>query len=640
MNRTAPRIAYFGCFLMGALALGCGGSSAKKMMYADASGFDTASSTAGAGGGNGGSGGAVVDAGTDADGGPVASAGSKLVLGGESIQLIGSGPDTCTNQVPATADRWCGFVKPASTLGNFELWVINISKVAANVTVKCDTTDQNCLRLSTGLYSDPTNGFRIHGFDGDTLDYSEVPTLSANAFIGKVSVWRPGWTGGRVLTSNTGVVCNGSAVSNAAICIENPVTDSAGNTTAELHAGTLDAQSGGTLPLIDSLFVFGAADAAGVQKWSASLTPDGASVAWSTRVLPTDTENLKIQKLVTGSSPVPVATDVSQWAVTSDSSAWLWLKGYNYDQSGAPSGTLQSATFPGGGGAKTLATGVGDFNQAGTKGVLYRTQVAANSGTLILQADRDSLAAGTMIDQGVFFVFEVTKDGKTMSYTKTVQSLDLGTTTVPIFDLYVAFGGAKSCALTTTPTAFLAPNFLSAGDIAAWGNLNKQTGEVAGEYTTISNCATRKFAADVFSWTPIADEGFVYLDTLSPDPSLNEATLRYGKVSGGLLPPTGTPIQTRAALNFATLLPSISAVVYTVATGTTGADGLYVNATLPFSTTAGTPTDGGTAEPDGPTDTTTGSDATGADVGATEGGPADAGSETGAADAAADADNG
>jgi hypothetical protein len=68
-------------------------------------------------------------------------------------------------------------------------------------------------------------------------------------------------------------------------------------------------------------------------------------------------------------------------------------------------------------------------------------------------------------------------------------------------------------------------------------------------------------------------------------PSVNEATLRYGKVTGGLLPATGKAIQTRAALSFATLLPSLSAVVYTVATGTTGVDGLYVTATLPFSTT-------------------------------------------------------
>jgi hypothetical protein len=633
MNRTAPRIAYLGyfvCFSLG--AIGCGGSGGKKPSYVDASIDLGASSTAGADG-------AAADVGTaGADGAaPVASAGSKLIVAG-AIQLIGSGPDTCTNQVPATTDRWCGFVKPASALGDFELWVINVSKVAANVAVKCDTTDQNCLRLSTGLYSDPTNAFRIHGFDGDTLDYSEVPTLSANGFIGKVSVWRPGWTGGRVLTSSTGVVCNGSAVSNAAICIENPVTDADMNTTAELHAGTLDDQNGGTLPLIDSLFVFGADDPSGVQKWSASLTPDGASVAWSTRVLPTDTENLKVQSLAQGSSPVPVATDVSQWVVSSDSAAWLWLKGYNYDQTGAPSGTFQSApysalTAPSAPSVKTIATSVGDFNQAGSKGVLYRTQVAANSGTLILQADRDGTAAGSMIDQGVFFVFEVTKDGKSISYTKNVQSLMAGTSTVPIFDLYVAYGGPKPCALTSAATAFLAPNFLSAGDIAAWGNLNTMTGEVEGDYTTISNCATRKFASDVFSWTPIADEGFVYLDTLDPDANVNEATLRYGKVANGLLPVPGTAIQTRAALNFATLLPSVSAVVYTVATGT-GADGLYVNATLPFTATGVTPTDGGT----------TSTDATGAevgtDVGTIEAGPADGGSETGAADAGADADNG
>jgi hypothetical protein len=140
-------------------------------------------------------------------------------------------------------------------------------------------------------------------------------------------------------------------------------------------------------------------------------------------------------------------------------------------------------------------------------------------------------------------------------------------------------------------------------------------------------------------WTAIGDEGFVYLDTLSPDQNVDEATLRYGKVANGVLPFPGTTIQTRAALGFATLMPSLPAVVYTVETGTTGTDGLYVNATLPFSATGVTPTDGGTtpdATVDATVDMTTGPDATSSDVGANEGGPADAASDADAVDAGAD----
>ncbi|HTA21309.1 MAG TPA: hypothetical protein VK989_18585, partial [Polyangia bacterium] len=527
---------------------------------------------------------AATDAG-GADGGDAHLPGvmNKLAVAGV-VQLAGSGPDTCTNQVPATTDRWCAFAKPAATLGNFELWVIDVTKVAANVTVKCDTTDANCLRLSTGLYSDPTNGFRVEGFDGDTLTYSEIPTLSANGFIGAVSAWRPGWTAGRRLTSNAGVTCSGHRAASAAICIENPVTDANQNTTAELHAGLLDTQTGGTLPLVDTLLVFATTDANGVQKWNAKLTPDGASIAWSTRATASGTEDLKVQKIGDDASRVSVASDVSQWIVTKDSAEWLWLGGYNYDQGGAPSGTLQSAAFPAGTGVQTIAAAVGDFNEAGPQGVLYRSNVSTNAGKLVLAPDRDAPGTTTTLDQGVFFVFEVSQDGTRATYTKDVQSLDAGTSTVPIFDLWLATAGAAApCALTATATGFLAPQFLSAADMTAWGRFNMLTGEVEGVYTTSADCVTRSFASDVFSWTPIGDEGYVFLDTLSPDPNVNEATLRYAKVANGLLPSTGTSIQARAGLAFATLLPSLSAVVYTVETGAAG-DGLYVDAALPFTT--------------------------------------------------------
>jgi hypothetical protein len=515
------------------------------------------------------------------DGGFMPGVGSKLVVSG-GIQLIGSGHDTCTNQVPATGDRWCGFAKPSATLGAFELWVVNVTKVAANVPVTCDTTDANCLRLSRALYSDATTGFRGDGFDGDTLTYSELPTTSANGFVGAISAWRPGWSGGRVLTSNTGVACNGHRASHAEICFENLVSTGTGVTTAELHAGILDSQSGGPLPFVDTILVTGATDAVGVQKWEASITPDGAKVAWSTRVAASGTENLDVQTIGDNTSRVAVASDVSQWIVTSDATAWLWLGAYNYDLNGTPSGTLQSAAFPSGTAVQTLGASVGDFKEAGTKGVLYRSAVSATGGKLMLAPDRDAPAVVTMLDQGVASVFEVTTDGTRATYTKNIQSIG---SNIILFDLWLSgAAGAAPCALTSTATGFLPPSFLSGGDMAAWGRFNSLTGEVQGVYTKTSDCTTHAFASDLFSFAPVADEGYVFLDTLAPDPNVNEATLRYAKVANGALPPLGTPIQVRAGLAFATLLPSLPGVIYTVSTGGAG-DGLYVNATLPFTAT-------------------------------------------------------
>ena len=627
MNRNARSLALL---LVGSgsvvAAVGCGGGGAKGdggdgKVYADATvKLDTASDKNGTAGGGG------SDAGPA--GPPAIGTGSKLIVAG-SIDLIGSGTDTCTNQVPPSGDRWCGFAKLSSDLMNYELWVVDVTKAAQGVTVQCasNIADPNCHRLSTGLYVDPSNGFRVHGFDGDTLTYSEVPSMSANGFLGNIFAWRPGWAAPRNLTGNSGFVCNGNALTNAAVCIQNPVLDPTGQfVQEELHAGFLD-DVGTPLPLIDTIILVASADAQGVQKWSARLSPDGQSIAWSTRTTDTGTEDLKWQKLGDATSRVSVASDVSQWTISSDSQRWLWLKSYNYASSGAPSGTLQAAPYPAGTPPVTIASGVGDFDEAGV-GVQYRTQVTTDTGvgSLLVATDRDMPASAAMLDSNVAFVFGASKDGKSVAYTKMVASDGQGN--VFLFDLYVGSPGTMPCVLTSMPTAFIPPTFIGGSSLVAWGQFTQLTNEVSGVATSMPACQTRKFAGDIYDWTAIGDEGLVYLDTLDPDPAVNEATLRYGKIAQGTLPPLGTPVQVRAGLSFATLLPALDAVVYTITTSTS-ADGLYVNATLPFTVTTSVP-DAGTAIPEaGPTDAGATETGGGDDAGAIEAGD----SETGASDA-------
>jgi hypothetical protein len=624
MNRTALRLAFLlvgTVSLGGAMTAGCGGGNAAPdggdaRFYRDATVNPDAKADAKKDG--------STDASTDtASAVPPIGAGSKLIASG-SVELIGSGTDTCTNQVPASGDRWCGFSKLAADLVNNELWIVNVSKVAAGATVVCDSTvaDPNCLRLSTGLFADPSSGFRIHGFDGDTLTYSEIPSMSAGGFLGAIFAWRPGWAAPHNISGATGMVCNGNAKTAAAVCLENPVPDSS-NTfvhTAELHAGFLD-EKGASLPLVDTVILVAKADAAGVKKWGARLSPDGKSVAWSTRAMDSGTEDLKWQNLNDDASRATVATDVDQWTISSDAKKWYWLKSFNYDTAGAPAGTLQSAPYPDpGAAAVTIATAVGDFNEAGT-GLLYRTKVMNDMGTLLLTPDRDVPATVKAVDTGVSFVFGTTSDGKSSTYTKNIQS---PATNVFLFDVYVGnSAGAMPCTLTATATAFLPPTFLAGGGLVAWGQFNKLTQEIEGLGTTIATCATKKFASDIFDWTAIGDEGIVFLDTINPDPAVNEATLRYAKITQATLPAVGTVVQTRAGLNYATLLPSLPAVLYLI-TSNTSADGLYLNATLPFTVTAPVPTDGGTPETGGGSDAGGGGDTGGgADGGASDGGASD-----------------
>jgi hypothetical protein len=548
---------------------------------------------------------------------PPIGPGSKLIAKG-TIDLIGSGADSCTNQVPPGGDRWCGFTKVSADLVNNELWVVNATKVAAGVAVQCDSTvaDPNCVRLSTGLYQDPSNAFRIHAFDGDTLTFSEVPSRSAGGFLGNILAWRPGMAAPVHLTGNAGMACNGHALTKAIICLENPTPDPT-NTfvhTAELHAGTLDDLGPGkTLPLVDTVILVAMADPTGVSKWGARLTPDGKSVAWSTRATDDGTEDLKWQNLGDDTSRVTVAADVHSWTVSSDSKRWYWLKTYNYSTTRAPSGTLQAATYPSGATPVTLAMSAGDFDEAGA-GVLYRTKVSNDVGTLLLTPDATVPATVTMLDTNVEFVFGVTKDGKSSIYTKNIQSPQ---TNVFLFDLYLGnAAGNMPCTLTNMPTGFLNATFVGSTAVA-WARYNSKTNIIEGVATTIADCKTTLYANDVYDWTGIGDEGLVFLDNVDPDPAIFEATLRYSKFP---LPATGTVVQQRAGLEYSALLPSLSAVVYVI-TSNTSADGIYLNATLPFTVTATPPppVDGGM--PDTGTADTGMPDAGG-------GGDADAGSDT------------
>jgi hypothetical protein len=567
---------------------------------------------------------------------PVPGVGSRLVVPGP-ITLIGAGADSCTNGVPATGDRWCAFTKPGTTLGSNELWVINATQAAANVAIKCDTSDANCLRLTSGLLEDQTNGFQIHGFDGDTLIYLVEPAAP-------VFAWRPGWIGGRQVTSTTGVGCRGHKTSDSIVCFDNVVTDTPPTqTVADLHAGKLSDPTGGLLPKVDTLFIAAKTDDPNARKWQVDMSPDGAYVAWSTRAAAAGLETLKMQRIGDDCSRKTIAADVTQWNISADSTTWYWLKKYNYNTMGSPSGALEAAAFPDGTGPTVLAADAADFSPAGAKGVLFRTKVTQDVGDLVLMADRSEPTALTTLDQNVLFVFDRSQDGKKAVYTKNAQTVTSGLFSAPIFDLFVAGSDlAKPCTLAATPLGFLAPDFLASGGVAAWGRLNRTTGEVEGMYTTVANCATSKFAAEILSWTSIGDEGYVYLDDLSPDPNLNEATLRFGQVKNGLLPAMGTKVQTRAAFVFASLLPTLPAVAYTVATNT-AADGLYINAMLPFTPTPPvSPTDAGTGASDAaaPMCGDGGASETGAsETGASETGASEtAAPEAGAPEAGADAD--
>src|SRR5262249_9934810 len=82
-----------GALIIGIAVAGCGGGRQK---YPDATVFGDGSSHVDAG---------AVDRSQPP---PTPGPGSKLIVPGNAF-LVGAGPNSCTNQVPAPGDRWCAF---------------------------------------------------------------------------------------------------------------------------------------------------------------------------------------------------------------------------------------------------------------------------------------------------------------------------------------------------------------------------------------------------------------------------------------------------------------------------------------------------------------------------------------------------
>jgi hypothetical protein len=281
--------------------------------------------------------------------------------------------------------------------------------------------------------------------------------------------------------------------------------------------------------------------------------------------------------------------------VSPDGRAWYWLAGYDYDVTGAPSGTLETAPFPDGASPVTLATSVGELGTLGAKSLWLRADVSSQLGTLRFLTDRDAPAGAATVDTKVLATLGATDDGARFLYAKTYVPIrpDPITTVAgnrTLTDLYVGSPGAAApCVVSDAPVALHA-TLAGAGGLVLWGRYDAD-GHEDGIATSVAKCASQPFASRVAALLPAGPDAFAYGD--ENDPASGEATLRYAHVVGDSLA-TATTIQTRAAAVFAPLAPAgLRAVTYTVATGT-AADGLYL-----WVEPAAASVDGGAADADG-----------------------------------------
>jgi hypothetical protein len=527
-----------------------------------------------------GTGGDGADAGTRPP--PTPGVGARALFTGTSL-LIGSGPDSCTNQDPASGDRWCGFAALSTFANGIDLWVINVTKAAGGQIIPCDSSNLDCLLLTSTLdTSQPTSFF------GDTLIYTADTDANGG---GPIYAWRPGMIAGRKVTSNLGNACFGHPKSDAVICAQNQDnTTVPTQITVDLVAGKLSAGGTAALPRVATLLLSDDADPSSVPHYQISMSPGGDWVAWSTRPTAAGFETLSAQKFNDDSTRVVIAEDVSRWDFSGDGASWYWLKSYNYSASGNPLGTLQAAPFPPdpGGAATagtTIQTRVSTFAPGGDKGVFYFGPMVNGAADLSVMADRDQPAQVKLIDRGVIQLINLSHDGRAVIYAKTVVLNTDGTPS--LFDLSV--GGldlATPCTLTPTASSpFPFATLSEAPANAIWRNVNATTQEVVGNYTDLSTCRTQKFSSDLVAWTSVPSQGIIFADSLFFTSQMSaDVTLRYAQYTGGALPPTGTEFQLEADATFAVTLPSLNAVIFGIFSGV-AADGIYIKSDLPFTTT-------------------------------------------------------
>jgi len=518
-----------------------------------------------------------ADAGADADGPapPMTGPGGLRIVQGRA-SLISKGP-ACTNEAGSTEDMWCAILRPSTfNQGGDALFVVNVTQAMAGVPVSCGNPagDPNCLMLTSGFAEDDTHKT---GFAGRTLVYFDQTATPYG--------WRPGMVNGRrlvVVTSETGNAhdCTAAVKGDLVACLQDiptPIVPGAGlpgtggAVTAQysnLLVGHVGAGSA-LLPVLDTVVSSDSNDSA--QRFQYRFVgAAGDRIAWSTRETRGGPEVLKTQLVGADDSRQVVASDVSRWSVSPDGSRWTWLSRFNYDSS-APSGILQTATFPTGAAPVTILEDTAAFTFVGSRGL----SVLGMDGQLYGVADLGVSADLTTLDSGVLGVVANSSAGY-LAYAKQYDFV------FGLIDLYLThLDGRTPCSLDRRDEvpfgSSMGPRFLPGGAALLWGRVtNLDTTDdrliAAGKFTRTADCATQTVESDLVSLGPLGDEGILVSDSYDG----TGGTLRIvgltpeGQVATG----QSTLVQTRMNSSLS-LYPYLRALLYTVNVGDP-ADGLYM----------------------------------------------------------------
>lgn len=295
---------------------------------------------------------------------------TKALATGE-ILLVGEASSACTNESPASGDRWCAFARGPKD-GPQSLWVVNVTRSAADDSVPCDAEGPTCIKLTDNLWTGedlwgPSHP-RIHRFDGDTLIfYADAVEPVREPYAGPIFAWRPAWAEPRRLTDDEGVACVGHKRRPLVYCLQSldvearDPTDFGGPIwrAFDLFAGSLELPDT-PLSFVERVTV--PTD----QQWAfrASFDRKGERLAYSSVKEDDEQESLRFVSTsnLEAASPATVLADASQWVLSHDGAAVYALKGFGAQ---GYEGELVVADFPSGENLRVISAGVSHIDPAG-----------------------------------------------------------------------------------------------------------------------------------------------------------------------------------------------------------------------------------------------------------------------------------
>jgi len=506
-----------------------------------------------------------------------------------------------TTSMTAGATRWCAISRPGAMLGSLELWVLNAAKAATDPAGSLNwcsgAGNADCVKLTDKLFSAQPDVGPVyptaHRFYGDTLIYyANAMSAPSELYKGPVYAWKPGWPAGKQIGSNNAVLCSGHSRADVAVCIENISPEGVMPVTWDIHAGGLEAG-----PMKKVATITPVHPTTEASQWGSGFTSMGDYFVFSTPSTATGNREtlfyIKTTDIGTGTPTQVGDPGVSRWTLNAAGTKWFYLRDYNYNREGEPSGTLYMRDFPGGAMETkiqgTMPAGMPLVPGGTTKGVgTYQVLVDQNDmdaglGLLVnVVGGRGNYRimknpAGSPDDPAN--VISVVNDIATLPiyspdlrfnyFAKAVDEM-VGTTDSWV----IKSDGTGSCTLTQTlaSSIFGFPFLENAGLVFWMDNFDAATDSGEGWLANPDGCpaaSKKKFSNAIDFWFVDGDKGMLYSD----DSDGQRVSLRYAPFSGGTLV-TGQPIQKQIDRMFA-IQPNYEGVMFSITSSNQTVDGVY-----------------------------------------------------------------